>query len=80
MGCPSHRGQQALLSAPRDGAAHWQKVGLDGATVYALLLDSTNASSLCAGTERNGVFRSKEQQERHLQFAVRLFLRGVVPR
>ena len=27
-----------------------------------------------------GVFRSKKQQERHLQYAVRLFLRGVVPR
>lgn len=27
-----------------------------------------------------GVFRSKKQQERHLQFAVRLFLRGVMPR
>jgi hypothetical protein len=27
-----------------------------------------------------GVFRSKKQQERHLQYAVRLFLRGVTPR
>jgi len=27
-----------------------------------------------------GVFRSPEQQERHLQYAVRLFLRGVMPR
>jgi TetR/AcrR family transcriptional regulator, mexJK operon transcriptional repressor len=27
-----------------------------------------------------GVFRSKRQQERHLRYAVRLFLRGVVPR
>ncbi|GAB3011592.1 TetR/AcrR family transcriptional regulator [Mycobacterium bourgelatii] len=27
-----------------------------------------------------GVFRSKKQQERHLQYAVRLFLRGVMPR
>lgn len=27
-----------------------------------------------------GVFRSKKQQERHLQYAVRLFLRGVLPR
>jgi TetR/AcrR family transcriptional repressor of mexJK operon len=27
-----------------------------------------------------GVFRSKKQQERHLQYAVRLFLRGVIPR
>ena len=27
-----------------------------------------------------GVFRSKKQQERHLRFAVRLFLRGVMPR
>jgi TetR/AcrR family transcriptional regulator, mexJK operon transcriptional repressor len=27
-----------------------------------------------------GVFRSKAQQERHLQYAVRLFLRGVLPR
>jgi AcrR family transcriptional regulator len=27
-----------------------------------------------------GVYRSKQQQERHLQYAVRLFLRGVVPR
>jgi TetR/AcrR family transcriptional regulator, mexJK operon transcriptional repressor len=26
------------------------------------------------------VFRSKNQQERHLQYAVRLFLRGVTPR
>jgi TetR/AcrR family transcriptional regulator, mexJK operon transcriptional repressor len=26
------------------------------------------------------VFRSKKQQERHLQYAVRLFLRGVTPR
>jgi TetR/AcrR family transcriptional repressor of mexJK operon len=27
-----------------------------------------------------GVFRSKKQQERHLQFAVQLFLRGALPR
>ncbi len=27
-----------------------------------------------------GVYRSKKQQERHLQYAVRLFLRGVIPR
>jgi AcrR family transcriptional regulator len=27
-----------------------------------------------------GVFRSKEQQERHLRYAVRLFLHGVMPR
>jgi TetR/AcrR family transcriptional regulator, mexJK operon transcriptional repressor len=27
-----------------------------------------------------GVFRSKKQQERHLQYAVRLFMRGVTPR
>lgn len=27
-----------------------------------------------------GVFRSSEQQERHLQYAVRVFLRGVMPR
>lgn len=27
-----------------------------------------------------GVFRTKRQQERHLRYAVRLFLRGVVPR
>lgn len=27
-----------------------------------------------------GVFRSKKQQERHLAYAVRLFLRGVTPR
>lgn len=27
-----------------------------------------------------GVFRSKKQQERHLRFAVELFLRGVMPR
>ena len=27
-----------------------------------------------------GVFRSKKQQERHLQYAVKLFLQGVVPR
>jgi TetR/AcrR family transcriptional regulator, mexJK operon transcriptional repressor len=27
-----------------------------------------------------GVFRSKKQQERHLQYAVKLFLRGVTPR
>ncbi|GFG96714.1 TetR/AcrR family transcriptional regulator [Mycobacterium timonense] len=27
-----------------------------------------------------GVFRSPKQQERHLQYAVRLFLRGVLPR
>lgn len=27
-----------------------------------------------------GVFRSTEQQERHLRYAVRLFLRGVLPR
>jgi len=27
-----------------------------------------------------GVFRSKKQQERHLQYAVRLFLRGALPR
>jgi TetR/AcrR family transcriptional regulator, mexJK operon transcriptional repressor len=27
-----------------------------------------------------GVFRSKKQQERHLEYAVRLFLRGVTPR
>jgi TetR/AcrR family transcriptional repressor of mexJK operon len=27
-----------------------------------------------------GVFRSKEQQERHLRYAVGLFLRGVIPR
>ncbi|WP_082975189.1 TetR/AcrR family transcriptional regulator [Mycobacterium sp. 1245805.9] len=27
-----------------------------------------------------GVFRSKKQQERHLQYAVRLFLRGTLPR
>jgi TetR/AcrR family transcriptional regulator, mexJK operon transcriptional repressor len=27
-----------------------------------------------------GVFRSKQQQERHLQYAVRLFLQGVMPR
>jgi AcrR family transcriptional regulator len=27
-----------------------------------------------------GVFRSTEQQERHLRYAVRLFLRGVMPR
>ena len=27
-----------------------------------------------------GVFRLKRQQERHLQFAVRLCLRGVMPR
>ena len=27
-----------------------------------------------------GVFRSKQQQERHLRYAVRLFLRGVLPR
>ena len=27
-----------------------------------------------------GVFRSKQQQERHLQYAVRLFLRGTLPR
>lgn len=26
-----------------------------------------------------GVFRSSEQQERHLRYAVRLFLRGVMP-
>ncbi len=26
-----------------------------------------------------GVFRSPEQQERHLQYAVRLFLNGVTP-
>jgi TetR/AcrR family transcriptional repressor of mexJK operon len=27
-----------------------------------------------------GVYRSSKQQERHLQYAVRLFLRGVIPR
>ena len=27
-----------------------------------------------------GVFRSSEQQERHLRYAVRVFLRGVMPR
>ena len=27
-----------------------------------------------------GVFRSKKQQERHLRYAVELFLRGVMPR
>ena len=27
-----------------------------------------------------GVFRSKKQQERHLQYAVKLFVRGVTPR
>lgn len=27
-----------------------------------------------------GVFRSRKQQERHLEYAVRLFLRGVTPR
>jgi TetR/AcrR family transcriptional repressor of mexJK operon len=27
-----------------------------------------------------GVFRSKKQQERHLQYAVKLFLQGVVSR
>lgn len=27
-----------------------------------------------------GVFRSPQQQERHLRYAVRMFLRGVMPR
>ena len=47
--------------------------------VIALAL-STMVEAVPARMADLGVFRSPKQQERHLQYAVRLFLRGVLPR
>src|SRR5437870_513842 len=50
------------LFVSRDGGAHWERVGADGAvpTIWSLTIDPVDPSLLFAGTRPAGLYRSRD--------------------